>query len=288
MKTAIAVLLSVVAFTNAFTNNGPTPTHVGKAVPRLTENKIAFSQPTTESVVRTRTSASSTTALCNALREFANWNDVWDGDGGYGMGGMGGGGMSRYGGGGGGYGGGGYGGMSRYGGGGGGSGRYGPYSSGYRRGGMGGGGGYGGGLALRRDIPSRDVSSLPVLSGSDVWRDDWSFPMTSYGGQRGGYGGMGGYGRNRGRGKFPLLSDETANHIHSPPSRIREAQTYYICARSLSLPPLPCKIRRIRWLRRRRIRRRWRIRRRIRRHGRRIRRIRRHGWRSELACRIGF
>ena len=38
----------------------------------------------------------------------------------------------------------------------------------------------GGGLALRRDIPSRDVSSMPVLSGSDVWRDDWSFPMTVY------------------------------------------------------------------------------------------------------------
>lgn len=36
------------------------------------------------------------------------------------------------------------------------------------------------GLALRRDVPSRDVSSFPVLSGSDVWRDDWSFPMTAY------------------------------------------------------------------------------------------------------------
>eukprot|EP00986_Skeletonema_menzelii_P006469 scaffold2469_cov149-Skeletonema_menzelii.AAC.4 len=57
------------------------------------------------------------------------------------------------------------------------------------------------GLALRRDVPSRDVSSTPVLSGSDVWRDDWSFPMTyynrGYGSSRrygrGGYG-MGGYG----------------------------------------------------------------------------------------------
>ena len=38
-----------------------------------------------------------------------------------------------------------------------------------------------GGLALRRDIPSRDVSSVPILSGSDVWRDDWSFPMTTTG-----------------------------------------------------------------------------------------------------------
>ena len=34
------------------------------------------------------------------------------------------------------------------------------------------GSGAGSGLALRRDIPSRDVSSLPVLSGSDVFRDD--------------------------------------------------------------------------------------------------------------------
>jgi hypothetical protein len=59
----------------------------------------------------------------------------------------------------------------------------------------------GSGLALRRDVWSRDVSSTPVLSGSDVWRDDWSFPMTvynrGYGSSRrygrGGYG-MGGYG----------------------------------------------------------------------------------------------
>eukprot|EP00984_Skeletonema_dohrnii_P035700 scaffold35799_cov161-Skeletonema_dohrnii-CCMP3373.AAC.1 len=63
------------------------------------------------------------------------------------------------------------------------------------------------GLALRRDVPSRDVSSTPVLSGSDVWRDDWSFPMTSYNrgygrsssnnrryGRGGGGYGMGGYG----------------------------------------------------------------------------------------------
>ena len=60
----------------------------------------------------------------------------------------------------------------------------------------------GSGLALRRDVWSRDVSSTPVLSGSDVWRDDWSFPMTvynrGYGSSRrygrGGYYGMGGYG----------------------------------------------------------------------------------------------
>jgi len=73
----------------------------------------------------------------NALREFANWNDVWDG----------------------------------YGGG------YGGYGGGY------------GGMRLRRDIPSRDVAGFNVRSGSDVWRDDYLFPMTSY------YGGYGGYGR---------------------------------------------------------------------------------------------
>lgn len=53
-------------------------------------------------------------------------------------------------------------------------------------------GGYGrggyGGLRLRRDVPSRDVSSLPVRSGSDVWRDDFVFPYRSYGGGYG-YGG---------------------------------------------------------------------------------------------------
>jgi hypothetical protein len=61
------------------------------------------------------------------------------------------------------------------------------------------GGGYGG-IRLRRDIPSRDVSSYPVRSGSDVWRDDFLFPYRSYGGGYG-YGGMrsrryarGGYG----------------------------------------------------------------------------------------------
>jgi len=60
----------------------------------------------------------------------------------------------------------------------------------------------GSGLALRRDVWSRDVSSTPVLSGSDVFRDDSSFPMTvynrGYGSSRrygrGGYGMGGGYG----------------------------------------------------------------------------------------------
>ena len=87
MKTAIALVLSLVAFTNAFTN--PTIT-VGKAVPRLSEQQrtIAF-QPTTQQEQQLSRDKSSI-VLNNALREFANWNDVWDGDygyGGYGMGG---------------------------------------------------------------------------------------------------------------------------------------------------------------------------------------------------------
>lgn len=90
MKTAIALVLSLVAFTNAFTN--PTIT-VGKAVPRLSEQQrttIAF-QPTTQQQQQQQLSRDkSSIVLNNALREFANWNDVWDGDygyGGYGMGG---------------------------------------------------------------------------------------------------------------------------------------------------------------------------------------------------------
>jgi len=90
MKTAIALVLSLVAFTNAFTN--PTIT-VGKAVPRLSEQQrttIAF-QPTTQQQQQQQLSRDkSIIVLNNALREFANWNDVWDGDygyGGYGMGG---------------------------------------------------------------------------------------------------------------------------------------------------------------------------------------------------------
>jgi len=137
MKTVLALFLSAVALTSAFTN----PPAVGKALPKLTVADAPSPALLTPSAPREEN-----TALSNALREFANWNDVWDGDYGYG----------------------GYGGM-------GGMGGYGPYRSGYRR-----GGGYGSGLALRRDIPSRDVSSSPVLSGSDVWRDDWSFPMTAY------------------------------------------------------------------------------------------------------------
>ena len=123
MKTAIALLVSLVAFTNAFTTTGPLT--VGKAVPRLAEQQYGNNriQP------QQQQSRQKETGLNNALREFANWNDVWDGDGGYGGYGMGGGGMSMYGRGGGVY-------RRGYGGG------YGGYGGGY--GGYGGGyGGYG-------------------------------------------------------------------------------------------------------------------------------------------------
>merc|ERR1712037_42348 len=101
MKTVITLFLSAIALTHAFTT--PSITQTGKAVPRLSEVL------TPAAVVVPKDSS---TALNNALREFANWNDVWDGDYGYGMGGGG----------------------------------YGPYRSGYRRGGgYGGYGGYGGG-----------------------------------------------------------------------------------------------------------------------------------------------
>ena len=64
----------------------------------------------------------------------------------------------------------------------------------------------GSGLALRRDVPSRDVSSTPVLSGSDVWRDDWSFPMTLY---NRGYGSSRRYARDGyGMGGVSLVDDD--------------------------------------------------------------------------------
>ena len=103
MKTVLALFLSAAALTSAFTN----PPAVGKALPKLKVADAPSSALLTPSAPREEN-----TALSNALREFANWNDVWDGDYGYG----------------------GYGGM------GGGMGGYGPYRSGYRRGG---GGGYG-------------------------------------------------------------------------------------------------------------------------------------------------
>lgn len=110
MKTAVsAVLLSLTALASAFTN-GPsaavTVGRVGQAVPRLGTNRVAFQPPTT-TADKPEPAQESSTALANALREFANWNDVWDGDYGYGG--------SSYG-------------MNRWG----------PYRSGYRRGGYGG------------------------------------------------------------------------------------------------------------------------------------------------------
>lgn len=85
MKTVIAFFLSLVAFTNAFTTTSPLT--VGKALPRLSEQSTFQSsqQLTTQQLTRD----DKLVVLNNALREFANWNDVWDGDGGYGGYGMG-------------------------------------------------------------------------------------------------------------------------------------------------------------------------------------------------------
>ena len=109
MKTAtsVAILLtSFVAFTNAFLQQCPAKS-VGKAmVSPLSRNN----NKDINSINSNNSNNDSPLVLHNALREYANWNDVWDGDYGYG----------------------GYGGM--------GGGGYGPYRSGYRR-----GGGYGGG-----------------------------------------------------------------------------------------------------------------------------------------------
>ena len=116
MKTTIALLLSLIVATSAFTNSP-----IGKAMPRLgitTET----TQPADVAASTCPARNTESVVLNNMLRSYANWNDVWDGDYGYG----------------------GYGGM----GGGGGGGMMGPYRGGYRRGGgMGGGmgGGYGGG-----------------------------------------------------------------------------------------------------------------------------------------------
>lgn len=127
MKTAtsVAILLaSVVAFTNAFLPQGSLPSKavaVGKAVSRLSDQQqstvviVQKQQQRRHANSNNNNNNQSPSVLHNALREYANWNDVWDGDYGYG----------------------GYGGMGMSGGGG-----YGPYRSGYRRG----GGGYGGGV----------------------------------------------------------------------------------------------------------------------------------------------
>ena len=99
MKTAIAILLSLAAFANAFTN-GPSVSVgvgvgvVGKAVPRLSEQQQR-NAVTLQQSPRDKDSV----VLNNMLREYANYNDVWDGDYGYGGYGMGRGVYSRRGGG---------------------------------------------------------------------------------------------------------------------------------------------------------------------------------------------
>lgn len=111
MKTAIAILLSLAAFANAFTSVpsvGAGGAFVGKAVPRLPEQRAR--NDAAAAVVAERQRRQSPPAardresvvLSNMLREYANYNDVWDGDGGYGGYGMGRGVYSRRGGGGGG------------------------------------------------------------------------------------------------------------------------------------------------------------------------------------------
>jgi hypothetical protein len=83
MKTTIAILLSLFAAASAFTN-----TPIGKALPRLgvtteTQPHKSFSptvEPPTCPVARDKESV----VLNNMLRSYANWNDVWDGDYGYG------------------------------------------------------------------------------------------------------------------------------------------------------------------------------------------------------------
>jgi hypothetical protein len=88
MKTAIAILLlSLAAFANAFTG-APS---VGKAVPRLSEqrarNVVVVEQRRQQQSPPPRDREG--VVLSNMLREYANYNDVWDGDGGYGGYGMG-------------------------------------------------------------------------------------------------------------------------------------------------------------------------------------------------------
>ena len=135
-KNTLTVLVSVLAIAGPILAFGPAPLakSSGTSRPGLEQCVAAWGSK------KTQTPRSKDAIVArNALREFANWNDVWDGD------------------------------------------YYGGYGSYGRR-------GYGG-MRLRRDIPSRDVSSYPVRSGSDVWRDDFLFPYRSYG-DGWGYGGL--------------------------------------------------------------------------------------------------
>lgn len=90
MKTTIALLLSLFTVTSAFTNSP-----IGKALPRLggvtttTTEKTRFPTDVVSSArpntcptggVRDKESI----ILNNMLRSYANLNDVWDGDYGYG------------------------------------------------------------------------------------------------------------------------------------------------------------------------------------------------------------
>ncbi len=102
MKTAIAILLSLAAFANAFTNSPPALGVVGKAVPRLSEQRLGKGNVVVPLPSRDRSPREKDgVVLHNMLREYANYNDVWDGDYGYGGYGMGRGVYSRRGGGGG-------------------------------------------------------------------------------------------------------------------------------------------------------------------------------------------
>ena len=99
MKSVIVVVLcSLVAYANAFTSySPPSSIGVGKAMPRL--SLLTNSQQIAVAPQFRSKDETSTTALANMLREYANYNDVWDGDYGYGGYGMGRGVYSRRGGG---------------------------------------------------------------------------------------------------------------------------------------------------------------------------------------------
>ena len=105
MKSIIVVLCSLLACANAFTSHSPPSIggNVGRAMPRLSSSPTSSSRRIAVAPVGGRkdeATSTSTTALANMLREYANYNDVWDGDYGYGGYGMGRGVYSRRGGGG--------------------------------------------------------------------------------------------------------------------------------------------------------------------------------------------
>ena len=106
---------------------------------------------------------------------------------------------------------------------------YGGYG-GYGMGGYGGGGRMGyGGLRLRRDIPSRDVSSFPVRSGSDVMRDDFLFPYRSYGGGYG-YGGKSYFVCSKDQRKNTIVSLNVMPDTTSSSARIRAPRLVTSCS----------------------------------------------------------